>query len=59
MRRPPWPREYRQRGLRSLSIGDVVVVGETAFAVASAGFVPLCGTFTPVRIHEHGTHPTE
>ena len=25
----------------------------------SAGFVPLRGTFTPVRVHEHGTHPIE
>ena len=52
-------RQYRQRRLRSLSVGDMVVVGETALTVASAGFAPLRGTFTPVRVHEHGTHPIE
>ena len=40
-----------------LSVGDMVVVGETALTVASAGFTPLRGTFTPVCVHEHGTHP--
>jgi hypothetical protein len=50
-------RQYRQRRLRSLSVGDMVVVGETALTVASAGFTPLRGTFTPVCVHEHGTHP--
>jgi hypothetical protein len=52
-------RQYRQRRLRSLSVGDMVVVGETALTVAPAGFAPLHGTFTPVRVHEHGTHPLE
>jgi hypothetical protein len=52
-------RQYRQRRLRSLSVGDMVVVGETALTVARAGFTPLRGTFTPVRVHEHGTHPIE
>jgi hypothetical protein len=42
-----------------LSVGDMVVVGETALTVASAGFGSLRGTFTPVRVHEHGTHPIE
>jgi hypothetical protein len=42
-----------------LSVGDMVVVGETALTVASAGFALLRGTFTPVRVHEHGTHPIE
>ena len=52
-------RQYRQRRLRSLSVGDMVVVGETALTVCSAGFARLRGTFTPVRVHEHGTHPIE
>ena len=52
-------RQYRQRRLRSLSVGDMVVVGETALTVAPAGFASLRGTFTPVRVHEHGTHPIE
>lgn len=29
---------YRSEGNRSLSVGDVVVIGETAFAVARFGF---------------------
>jgi hypothetical protein len=42
-----------------VSVGDMVVVGETALITESAGFTPLRGTFTPVRVHEHGTHPIE
>jgi hypothetical protein len=42
-----------------VSVGDMVVVGEIALTVASAGFAHLRGTFTPVRVHEHGTHPIE
>jgi hypothetical protein len=42
-----------------LSVGDMVVVGETALTVCPAGFAPLRGTFTPVRVREHGTHPIE
>ena len=34
---------YRDRRLRSLSVGDVVVVGETAWACASAGWTPVTG----------------
>ena len=30
--------DYRAAGNRSLSVGDVVVIGETAFAVARFGF---------------------
>ena len=52
-------RQYRQRRLRSLSVGDMVVVGETALTVASAGS-PACAAPSPrVRVHEHGTHPVE
>jgi hypothetical protein len=50
---------YARRMLRSVSVGDMVVVGETALTVASAGFAPLRGTFTPVRVHERGTYPIE
>jgi hypothetical protein len=52
-------RQYRQRRLRSLSVGDMAVAGETALTVCTAGFARLRGTFTPVRVHEHGTHPIE
>lgn len=31
-------KEYRRKGLRSVSVGDVVVVGETAFACESVGW---------------------
>lgn len=32
---------YRAAGNRSLSVGDVVVIGEAAFAVARFGFEPI------------------
>jgi hypothetical protein len=50
-------RQYRAGALRSVSVGDMVVAGEAALIVARAGFVPLPGNFTPVHVHEHGTHP--
>jgi len=34
----PWTVEYRQNGYRSLSVGDVVVIGELAYAVESSGW---------------------
>lgn len=41
-----------------LSVGDVVAVGEAALAVGRpVGWVPVRGSLTEVRIHEHGTHP--
>jgi hypothetical protein len=48
---------YAQRQLRSVSVGDVVVIGEAAPAVARAGWLPLPGPFTPVRRAEPGTRP--
>ena len=33
-----WAKAYRQAGLRSLSVGDVVVVGELAYACESVGW---------------------
>lgn len=33
-----WTERYRVEGNRSLSVGDVVVIGETAWTVASAGW---------------------
>lgn len=38
-----WTVAYRAAGNRSLSVGDVVVVGESAFACASVGWEPLPG----------------
>lgn len=35
-----WARDYRDNGNRSLSVGDVVVVGEVAYACARFGWKP-------------------
>lgn len=50
-------RRYYARELRSLSVGDVVAVGEAALAVARAGWTPVRGGLNEVRAGEHGTHP--
>ena len=34
----PWAIKYREAGHRSLSVGDVVAIGETAWAVAGCGW---------------------
>ena len=36
-----WATGWRHAGHRSLSVGDVVVIGETAWAVASIGWNPV------------------
>lgn len=36
-----WAKVYRMAGNRSLSVGDVVQLGEAAYAVANAGFKPV------------------
>ncbi|RAV17491.1 hypothetical protein DQP57_00245 [Mycobacterium colombiense] len=33
-----WAQEYRRNGNRSLSVGDVVVIGETAYACEPMGW---------------------
>lgn len=33
-----WAKKYRDRGMRSLSVGDVVVVGESAYACEKIGW---------------------
>ena len=48
---------YYERRLRSLSVGDLVAVGEVPLAVAKAGWTPVTGPLTEVRIREHGTNP--
>jgi hypothetical protein len=51
-------RRYYQRRLRSLSVGDVVAIGEVALAVGRpAGWDPVRGGMAEVRTDEHGTHP--
>ena len=49
--------QYRARRLRSVSRGDMITVGEAALIVERAGFSLLRGGLTPVRVHDHGTHP--
>ncbi len=39
------------------SAGDLVVVGEAALTVERAGWAPLRGAITEVRLGDHGTHP--
>jgi hypothetical protein len=49
---------YYGRRLRSLSVGDVVVIGEVALAVGRpAGWEPVSGSVNEVRTCEHGTRP--
>ena len=51
-------RLYYQRRLRSLSVGDIVCVGEVALAVGRpAGWEPASGPLAEVRTREHGTSP--
>jgi hypothetical protein len=48
---------YYGRRLRSLSVGDIVAVGEVNLAVERAGWTPVTGPLAEVRTSEHGTHP--
>ena len=49
---------YYGRRLRSLSVGDIVCVGEVALAVGRpAGWEPASGPLAEVRTREHGTSP--
>lgn len=36
-----WARQYRAERNRSLSVGDVVILGEIAYAVAAAGWMAV------------------
>ena len=38
-----WTRRYRAEGNRSLSVGDVVVIGEIAYSVGSFGWHQVSG----------------
>jgi hypothetical protein len=42
-----------------LSRGDMVVAGEAPLIVERFGFTPLRGPFTPVAVHDDGTHPLD
>jgi len=50
-------RRYYERELRSLSVGDVVAVGEAGLAVGRVGWTPVRGGLAEVRTAEHGTRP--
>jgi hypothetical protein len=50
-------RRYYERELRSLSVGDIVSVGEIPLAVGRAGWTPVRGGLNQVATDEHGTHP--
>lgn len=45
-----WARRYRAERNRSLSVGDVVVVGETAWVVARFGWDQITGDDLAARI---------
>lgn len=44
----PWAKEYRHNGNRSLSVGDVVAVGEVAYACESVGW--KCVSLTAANV---------
>jgi hypothetical protein len=50
-------RRYYERELRSLSVGDIVAVGEVGLAVARVGWTLVPGGLNEVRTSEHGTRP--
>jgi hypothetical protein len=50
-------RRYYERELRSLSVGDVVAVGEAGLAVGRVGWILVRGDLNEVRTGEHGTRP--
>lgn len=39
--RADWARQYRTDGNRSLSVGDVIVIGEQAYAIGETRFEPV------------------
>ena len=48
---------YRARSLRSLSVGDVLRLGDTALACDPVGFREVPAELNEVRVSEHGTRP--
>jgi hypothetical protein len=50
-------RRYYERELRSLSVGDIVAVGEVPLAVGRIGWFLVRGGLNEVRTSEHGTRP--
>jgi hypothetical protein len=50
-------RRYYKRELRSLSVGDVVAVGDVGLAVGRVGWALVRGGLNEVRTSEPGTRP--
>lgn len=50
-------RDYYDRELRSLSVGDIVSVGETRLAVTKVGWTLVRDDLNETRDEEPGTHP--
>lgn len=48
---------YRKRDLRALALGDVILVGEYARALAVGGSRPVSGTFNEVLTGDWGSSP--
>jgi hypothetical protein len=48
---------YRSRSLRSISVGDVVVIGETPLACGKTGWEPVTGTVSVTGAGEPGSIP--
>jgi hypothetical protein len=44
-----WAKEYFAGGNRSLSVGDVIVVGEQAFSIEGTGFAPIILEFGQIQ----------
>jgi hypothetical protein len=51
--------QYRHKMLRSLSVGDVLMIGNTALACDAVGFREIPPELNEVQVSEHGTHPIE
>lgn len=49
----PWAQLYRAGRNRSLSVGDVIVVGESSWAVAPIGWTHLSGTDVAAAMARH------
>lgn len=49
----PWAQLYRAGRNRSLSVGDVIVVGESSWAVAPIGWTQLSGTDVAAAMARH------
>lgn len=49
-----WAKRYRENRNRSLSVGDVVVIGETAWVVARFGWDQISGADVTAAVERRG-----